>query len=252
MIREPGAFYILNKCNLVGKITIEQANYLFNGGSLCESSTNSNIKKIAEMQSILPLYRLLGGSLKNQVIGGSLLVSRGMLLCQENVERLKLLTKLDIPENLAPAEKFVDQYQYTRGDPEKRKDVDILLLESELIENDKKSTMMIYNGQTLVAGSKFLIQFVLQNVSEIEVGALLQSLYYWQENNSTIGGQASKGHGKLSLSFIDSSLNRSTRILSAEFNFISLPIFIFLYSVSHFFKSFSIRSLLARIYLLNK
>lgn len=80
MVREPGALYIVDMLGLRGKLNIDQANYLFTGGSLTESSTNDNLKRIAEMQHLFPLLRLLGGSLRNQVIGGSLFVLRGIMI----------------------------------------------------------------------------------------------------------------------------------------------------------------------------
>jgi hypothetical protein len=207
LIREPGANFIVGACNLSGKMNIDQLNYLFNGGSLVESSVSCNIAKIADMQATLPLYRLLGGCLKNQVIAGSLNVHRGMLICRENAERLSSI----LPDNCAidqaifPAERFIDQYQYTRGDAKKMKDIDFFAAVDELNaqSGEEKSNLMIFNGQTIVAGSMFYLGFVLNNVSDIEVGALFHSLSRW---NGFIGGQGSRGHGRCKISLIASDV----------------------------------------------
>ena len=207
LIREPGAMFIVGACNLAGKMNIDQLNYLFNGGSLVESSVSCNIRKIADMQATLPLYRLLGGCLKNQVVAGSLNVHRGMLICRENAERLSSILPDDcaIDHAIFPAERFIDQYQYTRGDANKMKDVDLFAAVDELNigEEKEKSHLMIFNGQTIVAGSMFYIGFVLNNVSELELGALFHSLSKW---NGFIGGQGSRGHGRCKVSLISSDV----------------------------------------------
>jgi len=203
LIREPGARFIVGACNLAGKMNIDQLNYLFNGGSLVESSVSCNIRKIADMQTILPLYRLLGGCLKNQVVSGSLNVHRGMLICRENAERISSILPDDcaIDQAIFTAERFIDQYQYTRGDANKMKDIDFFAAVDELNagEEKEKSTLMIFNGQTIVAGTMFYLGFVLNNVSDLELGALFDSLTRW---NGFLGGQGSRGHGRCKISLI--------------------------------------------------
>ena len=68
LIRETGAYYIIGACNLAGKMNIDQLNYLFNGGSLVESSVSTNIKRIAEMQEVLPLTDYLEGVLEIRLL----------------------------------------------------------------------------------------------------------------------------------------------------------------------------------------
>jgi len=205
LIREPGANFIIGACNLAGKMNIDQLNYLFNGGSLVESSVSRNIAKIANMQIVLPLYRLLGGCLKNQVVAGSLNVHRGMLICRENSERLSDILPEDfaIDSAIFPAERFIDQYQYTRGDAKKMRDIDFFAAVDELNAQigEEKSNLMIFNGQTIVAGAMFYLGFVLNNVSDLELGALFHSLSRW---NGFIGGQGSRGHGRCKISLIAS------------------------------------------------
>jgi hypothetical protein len=216
LIREPGAMFIIGVCNLAGKLNIDQLNYLFNGGSLVESSVSCNIRKIADMQAILPLYRLLGGCLKNQVVAGSLNVHRGMLICRENAERISSI----LPEGCAidaaifPAERFIDQYQYTRGDATRMKDIDFFTAVDELNtgEEKEKSNLMIFNGQTIVAGTLFYLGFVLNNVSDLELGALFHSLERW---NGFLGGQGSRGHGRCKISLVESDTPNAKELVGA-------------------------------------
>jgi CRISPR/Cas system CSM-associated protein Csm3 (group 7 of RAMP superfamily) len=216
LIREPGANFIIGACNLAGKMNIDQLNYLFNGGSLVESSASCNIRKIAEMQTILPLCRLLGGCLKNQVVAGSLNVHRGMLVCRENAERISSILPDDcaVDSAIFPAERFVDQYQYTRGDAQKMKDIDFFATVDELStgEEKEKSNLMIFNGQTIVAGAIFYLGFVLNNVSDLELGALFDSLTRW---NGFLGGQGSRGHGRCKISLVASEGIEVAKLISA-------------------------------------
>lgn len=193
-VRYPGAMHIVKTCGLVGKLTIDQANFLFNGGALTDSSVSENLAKIAAMQELLPLYRLLGGSLRNQIIGGSLLVGRGILVCEENREVLNRM----LPEGLLPTTDlrscadFVSQWQYTRSDVKKHPEL------LEIADEEQDGSPMIYSGENVIPGAVFYHSFILQNVSRLELGALLYSLHAWQEEyGGVIGGQSRIGHGKL-------------------------------------------------------
>ena len=201
MVREPGADYLVEQLGLYGDMTIDQYNYLYNGGSLTESSISDNLKKIGHMQTLFPLLRLIGGSLRNQIIGGSLVVKRGVLVCEEN--RAQITPQLPDgyelpPDMLRSSEDFIGHYQYTRGDATKRSDASAAV--SEEIPEDRKSSMMPYSGQQVNPGAVFYHGFVLNNVSMLEVGALLLSLQKWADDHGTVGGSARIGHGKIDTS----------------------------------------------------
>lgn len=196
MIREPGAMHLVEVCGLRGHLNIDQANFMFTGGSLSESTTSDNLPMIAKLQTVSPLFRLLGGSLKNQVIGGSLFVSRGLLACAENEATIRKMCKAalsDMDGPLLPAQHFIGKSQYTRGDASRMKDAPDLLEKTE----SEKTNLMIYNGETVIQGSMFYHNLTLYNVSPLEVGAALHSVHQWQNSGGTIGGSARIGHGKL-------------------------------------------------------
>lgn len=188
-IREPGMLWLINAYELRGKLSLQQLNFLLHGGNLTESTARENTARIAAMKERWPLLRLLGGSLKNQILAGSLDVWRGSLVCEENRESLAFV---GMPaERLRSSESFVTTYQYTRGDARKL---------GELVpetDKDETTSLMIFAGQSVQKGAVFHHGFVLKSVSEIELGALLWSLRLWQESGGTIGGQASRGHGRL-------------------------------------------------------
>lgn len=204
MIRESGSEYLIEKLELKGKLSINQANYMFYGGALTESTTTENMKVLAELKELFPLYRLLGGSLSNQIIAGSLIVQRGILICEENKNIISSLLPKEYNINniyLQTSDNFIKQYQYTRSDIQKNKDAVVILKEEE-IEKVTKTGLMIYNGQYIIPGSLFYHGFILIGISKLEIGALFHSLKTWDKNNGIIGGYSRIGHGKLNLNYI--------------------------------------------------
>ena len=201
LIREAGAMHLIDACGLHGKLNIEQANFLLYGGSLTKSSTANNLKKIADMQQLLPLYRLLGGDLQDQILGGSLLCGRGILACKENEDVLARI----LPEGLLysdawlrNAEDFISSDQYTRGDV--TSDLDVLT-EEEMEATKEDSSRMIYSGQSLIPGTMFCQEIVMQGVSKLEVGALFTALSRWDADGGIIGGSKRIGHGRVKLEY---------------------------------------------------
>ena len=206
-VREPGWRYLIDQYGLAKKLTQPQLNYAFHGGNLTEGGGRENVRRIADMQRIFPLSRLIGGCLPDQILSGALDVQHGRLVCEENRSGLiaDAPDSWDLPaERLRSAEHFVSGYQYTRGDAS-RTVAELLPDEDdgELMrgENrDGKSNLMIFSGQCVIQGAYFSHGFLLKHVSELEFGALLWSLKLWQDAGGTIGGQAARGHGRLATS----------------------------------------------------
>lgn len=209
MVRDPGALYLIERLGLSESLTVPQANYLLNGGSLYRSSVSDNLGKIARLQQLFPLMRLLGGSLPDQIIGGSLYVKFGLLVCEEYRALIgaQLPDGYALPEGaLRPFEDFVSGYQYTRGDVRRHPRAKDVLAPaaadgpaSEEEAKGEKSGLMIYAGESIIAGACFYHGFLLRGVSPLEAGALLHAIALWQETDGTLGGQARIGHGQLRL-----------------------------------------------------
>ena len=190
VVREPGMRWLLDAYGLHGRLTLQQLNFCLHGGNLSESTARENTRLIAEMKECWPLLRLLGGALRNQILSGSLDVWRGTMVCEENRHTL-----IGCPEQrLLSCEAFVGQWQYTRGDAVRgASHTD----EPEAVAASQKSNLMIFSGQCVTAGAMFSHGFVLKHVDTVELGALLWSMRLWQSQGGTIGGQASRGHGRL-------------------------------------------------------
>lgn len=205
VVREPGMMWLANRYELKGTLTLPQLNFLLHGGNLTGSTSTENTRRIAEMQRCWPLLRLLGGSLTNQIIAGSLDVWRGMLVCQENQDTIGCDCEL------RPAADFMGGYQYTRQDARK----------TGLAASDENgggdSNQMIFAGQCVLRGAAFVHGFVLKHVSDVELGALLLSLRLWQHAGGTVGGQAARGHGRLKCELIQDGDGLDQAGLVAEY-----------------------------------
>jgi len=212
-IRETGWRWLIDLWGLCGRLTLAQLNYALHGGNLTEGGGREDTRRITDMQRIFPLSRLTGGCLPDQVLGGSLDVWAGRLVCEENAAGLAADCEKagwQLPDVLLrPAESFVSNYQYTRSDakktapdllpPFKGTDGELGLDEppERGTNRDGKSQLMIFAGQAGTAGALFLHGFILKHVTELELGALLLSLRLWQAAGGTVGGQAARGHGRL-------------------------------------------------------
>ncbi len=199
-VREPGMQWLIRELGLGGRLSIMQLNFLLHGGNLTESTAHENTRRIADMYRLWPLLAVVGGSLRNQIISGNLACWRGTLICRES---RAMLERAGFPcEGLAlpPAETFVGDYQYTRGDA----------AASPLVNSDAPgvaaSSLMIYSGQCVLPGALFAHGFVLRYREPVELGALLWSLHLWRQAGMSIGGMAGRGHGRLSMRLIAEDL----------------------------------------------
>ena len=194
-IREPGWRWLIGQYELAGKLNLAQLNFGLHGGNLTEGGGRENTRRIADFQRIFPLGRLVGGTIPDQILAGSLHTWRGLLVCEENRQTLETI----LPGGLLPAkrlraaESFISGWQYTRSDAAKT----ATDLRPTDLTTDSPSNLMIFSGQSVMRGSLFVHGFSLPHVSEFELGALLWSLQLWQAAGGTIGGQASRGHGRL-------------------------------------------------------
>lgn len=198
MIREPGGLWLIEQLGLKGKLSLEQLNFLIHGGNLTESTAREDTARIAEMQEIFPFLRLLGGALPNQMLKGSLIMWRGQLLCSENVPFILLPHGWSLPNTLKSAEHYVESFQYTRNDARQRTEYyDNSTYTQAKESEDNETNQMIMGGQTVIKGGVYCHGFDLPYSSELEYGCLMHAMNIWQMNGGTIGGQASKGHGRL-------------------------------------------------------
>lgn len=192
LVREPGARWLCERYGLAGKLGVDQLNFLFSGGSLTKGGATENIGRTKKLWRLFPLLRVLGGSLPDQIVNGSLCAWRGVLVCAENAARLRSILPAGwLPEgDFPPAHRLIGGYQYTR--------VEATKAQADLVgDAPGESAQMIYSGQCLMPGAVFVHGFALRRATPVDLGALLHSLALWSAGNATVGGMSAKGHGRL-------------------------------------------------------
>lgn len=201
-IREHGFLWLIQEWGLERKLNRDQLTYLLNGGGNTSSGQFEDTKRLVEWAEIFPLGGLLGGCMADQIVPGSLKAWRGRLVCEENRPYLPADLPFPLPEGrLRSVQDFLGSYQYTRSVPgETPGDLEeISKAEDAARESGKKdkSDRMIFGGQSITTGAFFAHGFILDRGSDLHLGALLWSLHLWQISGGVIGGQSSRGHGRL-------------------------------------------------------
>lgn len=196
MLRAPAADYLVRQLGLAGELNRDTLNLLYHGGLKREKAKRPSLARIAEMQTLFPMFRLLGACLPEAIVSGELIAYRAILACRENMDRIESMAPVGWcagADYLSPATSFVERWQYVRG---KLKHATANTGESD----DDESKMMPFAGTCVIPGAEWVHGFSIVEGSFLDLGFVLHSLRQWDEQGATIGGQSSRGHGRLSLS----------------------------------------------------
>jgi len=219
MLRAPGAEHLEEVLDLSGELTRDQLNLLYHGGLKREKAKRPSLARIADMQRLFPLLRLLGVCLPEAIVSGEIKSHRAILVCRENQSRIETMVpggwRRNIPR-LAPAQSFVDRWQYVRGKLGHSKSVNT---NDESDEDDSK--MLPFSGTCVVANSCWLHGFWWPDydseVQSLLLGCVLSCIRKWDRDGASIGGQSSRGHGVLSVALhVDSDLGHDEAVESYE------------------------------------
>lgn len=192
--------------------------FLFSGGALTSDSARGlDIGTARRLRSLIPLISVFGGAVGNQIMEGKLQVGKWYPLCQETAHIL--------PHGLVNGRgevsiwSMLQREAYTRKDDEKNERLRLLiapetrgLLEAKAADQRaKRGTLeeqpdseigqhqqMRYHVETFAAGTQFAVEFVLNDVTDVEFDAFLTCLAEFQRK-PFIGGKSATGHGKVML-----------------------------------------------------
>ncbi len=219
MLRSPGAEYLEEVLDLSGELTRDQLNLLYHGGLKREKAKRPSLARIADMQRLFPLLRLLGVCLPEAIVSGEIKSHRAMLVCRENQTRIEAMVpddwRDDIPR-LAPATSFVERWQYVRGKLTHAKAAD-----TPDESDDDDSKMMPFAGTCVVPNSCWLHGFWWPDYDDetqlLLFGCVLSCIRKWASDGASIGGQSSRGHGFLAVSMhVDSYLDPDEAVNTYE------------------------------------
>lgn len=187
MFREPHADAILGN----ETVSKEQHRWLYNGGELAGKCPNIDTKRIAFCQQLLPHTEIIGCSLPDTIVSGKLRHGIAWIVSLETQETIRF----DVPNDwidagiiFPPAHEYIRSYQYYRHDASKN-------IEIEGDDNGYKG--MPHGGEHVIAGAGFVCTLHADGLSELGQSALLWGIEQWAAGGATLGGQSSRGHGKV-------------------------------------------------------
>ena len=162
--------------------------FLFTGGLLEALDNNDkgaiNLGMKKEIREMIPPISLLGSALGNQMIQGKLKVGMGDIVCSETKEYINNSNDNFSAYNL----KAIDFG--TRLDD----------LKEEKENDDDQAHQMKYEFETLIRGTKFTHEFVLENCNPVEKACFKRMFELW-ESRPYVGGKSATGYGKLELDY---------------------------------------------------
>jgi len=191
MFREPLADHIVATYGLAGSMTKEEVRWLYNGGAMGKDH-GTHLGRVAEALRLYPMLSLLGGSLPDTIVAGSLSLGHAWLVCRETEPVLRAMTPGDwwADDALSPASCFVGHEHYYRHDAARTKR-HLTASEPDDVE------MMPHGGEMVCAGSCWLTTAMIDTADAVAIGAALHGLQEWVRCGATVGGQSSRGHGRM-------------------------------------------------------
>lgn len=226
ILRDKGMFSMLKMLGYgvdeaTGKVNglpLQSFYFLFSGGALVSTGDGGlDIKYFREMRNLIPLIGLFGGAAGNTIMPGKMKIGKLIPICKETKHLLPVRFVENEPESIW---EYCQVEMFTRKDDEKNDKVRLMIAGkqldeagNELPEKAAKAApqQMMYNVETIAAGTKFYWKIVLEDVTDVEFEAFLSTLIEFSKSPN-IGGKSATGHGEIAIKLdkwveIDSRIN---------------------------------------------
>lgn len=163
--------------------------FLFTGGILealdskDKGAINLTLKK--EIRELIPPISLVGSALGNQMIQGKLKVGMADIVCAETKHYIEEYSDYDF-----------SAYNLKGSDFGTRLDD----LKEGKKDDDEQAHQMKYEFETLIRGTKFTHDFILEDCNSIEKACFRRMVSLWEER-PYLGGKSGTGYGKVRLDY---------------------------------------------------
>ena len=163
--------------------------FLFTGGILealdskDKGAINLTLKK--QIRELIPPISLVGSALGNQMIQGKLKVGMGDIVCAETKHYITDYSDYDF-----------SAYNLKGSDFGTRLDD----LKEGKTDEDEQAHQMKYEFETLIRGTKFTHEFILEDCNSIEKACFRRMINLWEER-PYLGGKSGTGYGKIKLDY---------------------------------------------------
>ena len=162
--------------------------FLFTGGLLEALDPKDkgaiNLTRKKEIRELIPPISLLGSALGNQMIQGKLKVGIANIVCAETKHYITDYSDYDFSAYNLKSSDFG-----TRLDDLK-----------EEREEDEQAHQMKYEFETLIRGTKFTHEFILEDSDDVEKACFCRMMNLWKER-PFLGGKSGTGYGKVKLDY---------------------------------------------------
>lgn len=181
--------------------------FLFSGGALSSTGEQGiNVDKFRKMKELVPLIGLFGGAIGNAIMPGKLKIGKLIPICKET---LHLLPEKYRNEHAESIWEYCQTEMYTRKDDEKNDRVRNMIDENvkallsggaAKVDLTKAATaqQMMYRVESIAAGTQFYWKITLEDATEIEFEAFINTLLVFSKA-PYLGGRSAVGHGEISV-----------------------------------------------------
>lgn len=199
MVREPGMWHLFNSLGIAFDEPLPATTAMFyNGGDIKAGATQPSdvfwLRKT--IRGKYPLLGLISGGTDAFILGESNLRVHSWVRCRENNDVLADVG-LDTSMSIFDA---VDEWTLTRH------------------ANRVESGQMPFSFETLAAGTEIVVRLSVSPYADsLQIGALMAALNTYQEADSTLGGQPSRGFGLMALNWHDCQMDTAAMMAYQEY-----------------------------------
>lgn len=209
-LRDLAAGYLLDRLG-APRLGLDAFHLLYSGGRIGGEQA-VNLEQARAYRRLLPMVALWGGGVGNQILPGKLRVSNAYPVCREAAPVLRH-TAID---GATPSYRaLTTEKSFSRMDDAKDERLaDRIALpaptRSSLLDGDGEpaktakrdgpADQMRMTSELLIAGVRLETTIDLAGVSEVEIGCLMSALVAFARM-PYLGGQSSRGHGLVDLSY---------------------------------------------------
>lgn len=212
-LRDHAASYMLDRladdASDHARVPIDIFHLLFTGGRI-GGDQSIDIDQARRLRAAIPMLSLWGGGVGNQIMAGKLRVSSAYPLCREAIPVLP--DRLHARAERLPYAGITFEKSFSRMDDGRREDLRRYLPPSQSSEPEPSrrevADQMRMTTELVAPGTQLYTEIDILDASQIELGALVSALYRWADS-PYLGGQANKGHGKVSLEYTMSEPGQS-------------------------------------------
>lgn len=174
--------------------------FLFSGGSLSkEGKAGTDINAFRKMKETIPLIGLFGGAVGNQIMPGKMKIGKLYPICEETSH---LIPEKFHNEYMESSWEYVQTEMYTRRDDEKNDKVRGLIGQAKSETLTETKQQMMYEVETISAGTRFYWSVTLEDVTDVEFEAFVFTVLAWSRA-PYLGGKSGVGLGEVQIQMGD-------------------------------------------------